>query len=74
MTNSRCVHAHMAYQLAAVTAVFGSAYQAVDNSLGDGLLQLCAHMGDVRRHMRRNHLQELLARVPPIGDLSNRSA
>ncbi len=58
---------------AAVTAASESAYQAVDNSLGDGLLQLCAHMGDVCGDMRRNHLQVLLARVAPLRDLPNPS-
>lgn len=56
-----------------MTAVSESAYQAVDNGLGDGLLELCAHMGDVCRDMRRNHLQVLLAWVAPLRDLSNPS-
>ena len=67
------IWAKMANQSAAVTAVSESAYQAVDNGLGDGLLQLCAHMGDVCRDMRRNHLQVLLAWVAPLRDLPNPS-
>jgi len=56
-----------------VKAVSESAYQAVDNSLGDSLLELCAHMGDVCGDMRRNHLQVLLAWVAPLRNLSNPS-
>lgn len=58
---------------AAVTAISEDAYQAVDNGLGDGLLELCAHMGDICGDMRRNHLQVLLAWVTPLRDLSNPS-
>ena len=65
--------ANLGDQSAAGTAVSESAYQAMDNSLGDGLLELCAHMGDVRRDVRRNHLQVLLAWVAPFRDLSNPS-
>ncbi|KAA6423393.1 MAG: hypothetical protein FRX49_06454 [Trebouxia sp. A1-2] len=46
-----------------VTAISEDAYQAVDNGLGDGLLELCAHMGDICGDMRRNHLQSSLLMV-----------
>lgn len=48
-------------------------YQAVYNSFGDGLLELRAYMGNVRRDMRRNHLQMLLTRIASLWDLCNSS-
>ena len=46
-------------------------YQAVNNGLGDGLLELRAHMRDICIDMRRDHLEVLLAGVAPLRNLTN---